>query len=153
MRGFEKIILFNGRKKGWIRIMEAVTAILIMASVLIVVYTNNAPEADYSGYVYNLQIGILMDIAGDEFLRNETLKSTEVPDNVSSSLEAFVRQKLPENFDFDLRVCNISSTTCVSENASKINSQVYVEDRIISSNLQKYDPKILRLFVWERSKE
>ena len=140
-------------KRGWIRIMEAVTAILIMASVLIVLYTNNVPEVDYSGYVYNLQIGILIDIAQDDILRNETLKSTEVPNNVSLMLVNFVKQKLPENFDFDLRVCNISSTSCLSENASKVESQVYVEDRIISSNLEKYDPKIIRLFVWEKSKE
>jgi len=133
--------------------MEAVTAILIMASVLIVLYTNNVPEVDYSGYVYNLQIGILIDIAQDDILRNETLKSTEVPNNVSLMLVNFVKQKLPENFDFDLRVCNISSTSCLSENASKVESQVYVEDRIISSNLEKYDPKIIRLFVWEKSKE
>ena len=141
-------------KRGWIRIMEAVTAILIMASVLIVLYTNNAPEVNYSDYVYNLQIGILMDIAGDEILRNETLKSTEVPNNVSVVLRDFVEQKLPENFDFDLRVCNISSNNCLSNKTQNLSVQVYVEDRIISSNLVSYNPKIIRLFVWEnRSKE
>ena len=135
-------------RRGWIRIMEAVTAILIMASVLIVLYTNNAPEVDYSAYVYNLQIGILLDIADNALLRNDTLNANE------TSLSNFVNESLPQNFNFSVRICDISSTNCLLDSSVNTGAaEVYVEDRIISSNLVKYDPKIVRLFVWEKSKE
>lgn len=133
-------------KRGWIRIMEAVVAILIMASVLIVLYTNNAPQVSFSSYVSDLQIRILGDVADSPKLRNEVLAS---PDGGNTTdLVIFMRDSIPTNFNFAVKVCNLSNSGCLL--GQTLDQEVFVEDRIISSNLTSYNPKMLRLFIWEK---
>ena len=133
-------------KRGWIRIMEAVVAILIMASVLIVLYTNNTPQVSYAQYISDLQIRILDDVALSPELRNATLFSNET--YIQPLLNNSVFSKVPSNFDYALVVCSLTNSNCVFPN--NLTQEVYVEDRIISSNLQNYNPKILRFFIWSR---
>ena len=137
---------FKMNKRGWIRIMEAVVAILIMASVLIVIYTNSPEDQSYSDYVYAIQIRILDDVALSDYLRNETLHSSE--SSVSPTLIGNISTMIPSNFNFSVSVCSLNSASCLFK--ENIESEVFVEDRIISSNLTKYEPKMLRLFIWEK---
>ncbi len=133
-------------KRGWIRIMEAVVAILIMASVLIVLYTNNAPQVSFSSYISDLQIRILGDVADSPKLRNEVLASEEGGN--TTDLVVFMRDSIPTNFNFAVRVCSLENSGCPL--GQSLDQEVFVEDRIISSNLTTYDPKMLRLFIWEK---
>lgn len=134
-------------KKGWIRITEAIVAILIMSSVLIVMYTKDVPQVSYSDYVYNLQTRILMDVADRDNLRSATLSSTESLTN--QTLLDYFDESIPSNFNYTVKVCSLSAVTC-NANIGDVPSEIFVEDRIISSNLQKYDPKMLRLYIWEK---
>jgi len=140
--------MFFGKanKKGWIRITEAVIAILIMASVLIVMYTNETPQVSYSDYVYNLQIRILMDVADRAELRNATLYSTET--SLDPKLKEYFDESIPSNFAYNVTVCSLSADRCTLD--IDTTKEIFVEDRIISSNLEKYDPKLLRLYIWEK---
>ena len=133
-------------KRGWIRITEAVVAIMIMASVLIVLYTNETPQVSYSDYVFDLQTRILMDVADSSALRNATLFSNE--NHNDSVLITYFDNVIPNNFNYKIIVCDLSVASC-NANIS-VNQEVYVEDRIISSNLQVYSPKMLRLYIWEK---
>lgn len=139
-------MFIRSNKRGWIRITEAVVAILIMASVLIVLYTNNAPQVSFSSYVSDLQIRILGDIADSSTLRNEVLASSEAGN--TTALVSFVGNSTPSNFNFAVRVCSLTNSACPL--GFSVNQEVFVEDRIISSNLTKYEPKMLRLFIWEK---
>lgn len=132
-------------KKGWIRITEAVVAILIMASVLIVLYTNEVPQISYSEYVYELQVRLLTDVADNPVLRNATLYSNET--YIQEALRNYFRDSIPSNFNYSILVCNLS---VVCNYALDVSQEIYVEERIISSNLERYDPKLLRLYVWEK---
>ncbi len=134
-------------KKGWIRITEAVVAILIMASVLIVLYTNETPNVSYSDYVFNLQTRILMDVADRSELRNATLYSTET--YTHPKLKEYFDSSIPTNFNYTVIVCNLSAVVCNAD-LSSVEKEIFVEDRIISSNLEVYDPKMLRLYIWEK---
>jgi hypothetical protein len=133
-------------KRGWIRITEAVVAILIMASVLIVIYTNEAPQVSYTDYVYDLQVRLLMDVADNPILRNATLFSNTTHND--TALVDYFDASIPTNFNYRIYVCNLSAESCNLN--LNITEEVYVEDRIISSNLQKYEPKLLRLYIWEK---
>lgn len=126
--------------------MEAVVAILIMTSVLIIIYTNNPSDETYSDYVYNLQIRILDDVASSGELRNATLFFDE---GGKATLTNAIAKMVPANFNFSISVCDLSSPNCLTSVESG-DSDVFVEDRIISSNYEKYRPKILRLFIWEK---
>ena len=129
-------------KKGWIRITEAVVAILIMASVLIVIYTNQTPQVNISNYVYDLQIKLLNGVADRADLRNAVISG-----DISFMKTNYFDLGIPKNFDYNITICKIGDP-CNS--APNVNTAVYVEDRIISSNLQKYEPKMLRLYIWEK---
>jgi hypothetical protein len=140
-------MFFKKNKRGWIRITEAVVAILIMASVLIVMYTNDTPSLSYSDYVFNLQTRILMDVADRADLRNATLYSNE-PD-LHPKLKEYFDSSIPSNFNYTVVVCSLSASVC-SADLTSVEKEIFVEDRIISSNLEKYDPKMLRLYIWEK---
>ena len=135
----------NG-KRGWIRITEAVTAILILASVLIVMYTNNAPQVSFSSYVDDLQLRILSDVAANPTIRNEVLNAPEGGN--TTLLNSFIGNSTPSNFNFQVKVCSLTNSGCLL--GQTLTQEVFVEDRIISSNLSSYNPKMLRLFMWEK---
>jgi hypothetical protein len=141
-------------KKGWIRIFEATVAILLVSSVLVVVYTRQPDRSlDASEYVYTLQKEILDELSLNETLRSAILSSDE--DTVSAVVTLFVASKIPSTFDGRIRICPLSSppSPCkLNETdflASK-DSDVFVTDTVIASNLTTYSPKKVRLFVWER---
>jgi hypothetical protein len=130
-------------KRGWMRILESVIAVLIMASVLIVIYTNKPVAISYSDYVSNLEINLLDNIGSNESLRAAVLDSN------TSFLKNYIVANIPSNFNSDVVVCNLdqSSNCIISISSSK---EVFVEGRMISANLTKYDPKLVRIYVWEK---
>jgi hypothetical protein len=136
----------NGvNKRGWIRITEAVVAILIMASVLIVLYTNETPQISLSDYVYDLQIRLLTEVADRADLREATLNSTV--DDINTTLKQYFDESIPTNFVYNISVCDLGDLCTYAPN---VETEVYVEDRIISSSLTTYSPKMLRLYIWEK---
>ncbi len=139
--------MFVKNKGGWVRIFEAILSIMILFSVLIVLYANDAPEIEFSSYVGDLQRGILQDASLNEEFRNHTLNSSigTVPQQVSDFIEA----RLPSQFNFTVTICELNSlNTCLWENS--IQKEIYVEERIISSNFWNYRPRMVRLYVWEK---
>ena len=138
--------MFMKSKRGWIRITEAVVAILIMASVLIVLYSNNTPQVSFSNYVNDFELKILGDVADSPSMRNQVLMASEGGN--TSDLVTFIDGSIPKNFDYAIKVCSLTNSGCLL--GRNLNQEVFVEDRIISSNLTTYSPKMLRLFVWEK---
>ena len=129
-------------KRGIIRLLEAVIAILILAGVLLLVYTNqvndpNGPDE----YILNLQLGILSEIASQESLRNAALS------NNSQELESYAAQRLPQSLNFSIIICQVN----VQCSAPDIDANLFVEEKLISGNLTDYNPILVKLFVWEIS--
>ena len=48
-----------------------------------------------------------------------------------------------------MKICNIDERPCKPE--LPLDREVFVEDRIVSATLEDYNPKKVRLFVWEKS--
>ena len=129
------------KKRGWLRIMEAVIAILILSSIMLLLYINNVPQKSVSSSIGDLQSRVLDEMSSRADLRDAVLL------NNSEDLLAFVSPKIPSNFNYTLIVCDLSSPCQFSPSTTK---EVYVEDRIVSANLGTYSPKVVRLFVWEK---
>ena len=143
-------------KRGWIRILEATIAVLIVAGVLVVVYAEqsdmNAGPADY---FYSLQRHVLMDISSSSDLRVLALNKNE------TELNLFVGDIVPDAFGYYLRVCELGNVTdyCKIDEVGVVaetrDKDVFVEQIIVSADLgdgsnAMYDPKKVRLFVWEK---
>ena len=137
--------------RGWIRILEATIAVLMVTGILITVYSRHIdknPGPD--DYIYSLQKQILMDISYRNDLRNYALT-----ENISI-LDEYVNGKIPQTFNYSLKICNFESppSPCkldAEEFIATKDKNIYAEEIIISANFETYDPKKIKLFVWENS--
>lgn len=140
-------------KRGLIRILEATIAVMLVAGVLLVAYSKQqSVDSTSRDYIYNLQKRILEDILIREDLRNFALQSND--ENVSSNLTSYVNSMIPSNFGYVIRVCSLEDPPkpCKMSAEDFIDAgdvDIYVEETLISANLSEYDPKRVRLFVWE----
>ncbi len=134
-----------GQKRGWMRILEAVIAILILASVLIYFTVKNQVDTQNKQAVQriiDLQANILQDIASNSTLRNATLQNDTV------MLRNFIEFNLDRSLNFSIGICLINETICPPVPTITTRSDVFVDERIVSSTLDNYNPKLLRLYVW-----
>jgi hypothetical protein len=150
-------------KRGWMRILEATIAVLIVTGVLIVVYSRQVDRGvDPVDYFRNLQGQILADISINSGLRVSVLNVTndEAGDPNFDVIHDFVLGRVPDFVEFSIAICNLSSESdnCMMNSADVIKTldkSVFVEDMIISSDLGDgsgaiYIPKNFRLYMWEK---
>ena len=149
-------------KRGWLRILETTIAVMIVASVMLVSYTEHLQqEVSLAEYSQSLQNGILFDIVSSVELRLDVLNVSV--DNRSDSyyvvVDDFVNSRVPVGFGYLLRICNIGDV-CKMNSVSylaTLDKDIFVEDKIISSEIgvgggvELYNPKKVRLFFWEGS--
>lgn len=134
-------------KRGWIRILEATIAVMLVAGVLTIIYasetTDNQLEVDQ---LKNVQEIVLKEISTKDDLRDYVL--SEDLDSLNQSVAAFV----PSHLGYSLRVCNLSAPCKLDSSTFKdtLTRDVVAESTIIASNLSEYDPKKAVLFLWYR---
>ena len=132
------------RKNGWMRIVEAALAVMIVSGVLIVVYSSQPKKTNFSTEVENFQKQILMDFSSKENFRTDILNSDD------TELKEYVKSRIPTYLGFSLKICDLDpSVPCKNDDyMSAMDKDVYVQEIIISSNLEEYSPKKVRLFIW-----
>jgi hypothetical protein len=140
-------------KRGWIRILEATIAVMIVSGVMVMVYSRQPSRAESSEeFVYNLQKQILMDIASRGDLRKAVLED----DN--ETIELYVSERIPLVYGYYLRICGLGDI-CKMEDPDVFretrDKSLFVEEAIISSDLgggggeEIYSPKKVVFFLWE----
>lgn len=144
-------------KKGWIRIIEAFIALLlIIGVVLIAVDQGYFTGEEISARVYRAQNALLREIQLDESLRNEVLSpSVQAPvswDDFDSSGLPNVREKIeagiPEYLQCEAKLCELDKICELDDQI--INENVYAQAVSIAANLTDYNPKQVKLFCWVR---
>jgi len=150
-------------KRGWIRILEATVAVLIVSGVMLTVYSGQSggSEASTSDYSHSLQEEILADIIIDSEKRLDVLRVVnDTPgDPAYDRLDAFVDDRIPNSFGYLFRVCELGDEFDYCKMDAEmfiatIDKDVFVEETVISSELGDgsdalYAPKKVRLFFWE----
>lgn len=158
----------NKNKRGWMRILEATVAVLIVSGVLIVVYSSHIDKGIApSEYFFSLQRQILADVSTKSDLRlailnakNDTIDNiTRIPqDGNFSVIYYFIGNRTPQSFGYSVRVCDLNATACkmnTDDYVKTLDRGVFVEDLVISSelgvgsNAVYKTPKKLRFFIWE----
>ena len=138
-----------GRKKGWIRIVEAFTAILLVTGILLIIFNKDVNEEELpSKRIFEQEQGILRYIELNNSLREEILSFNinELPisfENFPNNLKNAINEKTPSYLSCDAKICNLGSV-CSSDDEPA--SDVYVQRAIISSSLNSYSPRELKLF-------
>lgn len=137
-------------KKAWIKIVEAFTAVLLVAIVLLIVINSEyIKKEDISIQVYNIQISILREIQFNKTLRAEILNVTAVPlewDDFPLNLKDKINERTPNYLECNARIC---SSEDVCDFTGIIDKDIYAESVLISATLESgYRPKQLKLFCW-----
>jgi hypothetical protein len=97
-------------------------------------------HAGNSVEVLKIQDAVLDEIANNEALRTNILA------NESANVNIFIEERMPSVLDFKVMICNLEEIC----NLPEYRQEVSARERIISSTLQEYSPKKIKLFVWEK---
>ena len=127
-------------KKGWLRILEAFIAVVLIASFLLVLYSRAVERPKISEEVYQIQKTILDEIASNPELRQAVLNGNE------EKIINFTYDRIPSGFEFAMRICEVNEVCGLKE----YKEGVYSSERIISSTLEEYSPKKLKIFMWKK---
>lgn len=137
-------------KRGIIRLLEAVMAIMIIATVLLMVLAQrtNQTEKDLTPLLNSLL---------DEVAKNYDFREGILNNNAGSIEEAknFLKAELPEErYGLEFKVCDIEEV-CSLESFPAGAESLYVAERVISASVSNIgiDPKKMKIFVWRKWKK
>ena len=113
-------------KRGWLKVAEAFVAVLIVASVILLVLSKSeAQNVDISQRVNDVEVSMLREVQLDSTLRAEVVATTGEVEwtsfpSVAPGTKAEVESKTPIYLDCSAKICNPSSScslnsTIVSE--------------------------------------
>lgn len=133
-------------KQGWIKIVEAFIAILLVAGVLLFVINRGyIGKSDISERVYQAQISILREIELDDNLRTQILNADlngAVPQDVLNKIE----QRKPDYLTCVAEICKMD-VICES-NETPLDKDIYAQPVAITTDSESFDPRQLKLFCW-----
>ena len=128
-------------KKGWMRIVEATLAALIVLSVLFVMYTKNTTSSppDLSAQARM----ILEEIGANSTLRNHVLSNNPDPIN------QMIAQRLTGSLLFEISICGVRD---VCGKSTYTPGDIYSAERVISATVEHptFAPKKVRIFIWRK---
>ena len=128
-------------KRGWLKILEVFMAILLLASILTIILSNQSvPENKKTEQIYKQQAFALRKIQLDDALRKKVLESIDVQDEINKSM--------PSYLDCKIKNCLFGSE-CNLDNVPE-NKDVYVKSILITTNGDEYETRELKLFCWEK---
>lgn len=140
-------------KKGWIRIVEAFIAILLIAGVLLTLINRgyiagkNPAEKIYSFQLYTLREIELNDDLRDIILNipNEDLSLESDNINFPSEVNNSISSRTPNYLECKSKICPAEEICSLKKYVEK---NVYAQAVIISANLTLYDPRQIKIFCW-----
>jgi len=143
------VVKMSRNNGGWIRILEATIAIMIVAGVLLVVASRSpVNKEDLSDEVYQLQREVLNDILLKPELRNYAFN------NDTGGLDEFAKTKIPDSFNFSIKICELingNGDVAGCKMDSYIPGDVYAEEIVLGTDVtsSQVTPKKVKLFIWE----
>jgi len=129
-------------KRGWLRILEAFIAIILIIGALIVIYSKTIEKPKKAEEIYKLQGAILDEIADNPELREAVLN-----ENITRIID-FIGDRTYPSFNFTIRICEVNDICSLQYYIGEEGNDVYSTERVISSTLEKYEPKKLKIFMW-----
>ncbi len=140
-------------RKGWIKIVEAFVAILLVAGVLLIVVNRNSNNstADLSDRIYNAEISIIREIQVNVSLRNEIVSLIPPVEWDSSSFPANIKNliisRTPNYLDCVAKICDTSDACFLTAYTDK---DTYAQSGIISGTQTEINALQLKLFCWQK---
>ena len=141
-------------KRGWIKIAEAFVAILLLAGIVLFVISKGSDDvgSDASAVVQDIEISILRSIELNNTLRAEVLATNGEVEWATFASQApgtkiAIENKIPRNLNCEAKICNPSGSCALPGTQEK---NIYAESVMITSTLNSFKPRLLKLFCWEK---
>lgn len=141
------------KKRGWLKIVEAFVAILLVATVALIVINRNANGRDISGRVYEAEISILREIQLNNTMRNQTLATTPPMESDNENFPSMIKTKIiertPNYLECKGKICTPQDPCYLSYSEA---DEIYAQSVIITvaPGSGEFEPKQLKLFCWAR---
>jgi len=137
-------------KRGWIRIIEAFIAILLVAGVLIFIVSKGyIGGKDHSEKIYEIENAILYEIQTNDQFREQILNipSSALPADAPTEIIDYINERLPAYLTCKAKICEME-VVCALDNYPQ--KDVYASSIAITATLHEFDPRQLKLFCWVR---
>ena len=132
-------------KKGIIRILEAVIAILIIIGVVLVIAVNKPADTSVDF------VGKLNDLL-DEVAKNKTLRDDIILNGVGAegAVSDFLSDRIGPGFQYEVKICSPNKICALTSFPGDVGTDVFSAERIISASLAKknYYPQKVKVFLW-----
>ncbi len=144
--------MMRKNKRGWIKIIEAFIAILLIAGVLLVVIDKGyISKGGVGKKIYEAELSILREIELDDKLRSEILEIDEdkLPKKGPPGVVLKLDIRTPDYLECVSMVC-ATDVICLADVYHNIplDKDVYSKAVPIFAELDKYSPRQLKLFCW-----
>jgi hypothetical protein len=136
--------MVRANKKGVIRIIEAIIAVLILLGVVLTLLSRQPIKVDFASSVYKVETQILNEIEGKNNLRTAVLNFDK------KTIDCFISSRLEKYaLDFNTTICNALTEACFCSGAPR-DKEVYSADVLISTNVteQQLNFKKLLICAW-----
>ena len=138
-------------KHGWIEIVEAFVAVLLIAGVILIILNKGYLEKkDISDSVYNIEILILREIQRNDTMREDILNAPEplpvewkdFPDSIKNEIV----ERTPNYLECSGKICDINDVCGITE---KKEQDVYAQFTVISPTIGGGEIyRKINLFCW-----
>ena len=144
------VIKLDINKKGVWRVVEATLAVLAIA-IFILLLLSKRPSSEKNDISSSLR-SILNEIAKDATLREKILTDTNSNNDAEEAALQVFKDKINNPvFDYNITICGYADFTCGNIDAYPANKEVYSEERLITADLNNYNPKILKIYAWRKN--
>lgn len=135
------------QKKGWLIIVEAVIAVLILFGFLFAAIARQQTKPIETN-LHDIANELARKAEDNETIRNAVLEGTGNEENeniVKENLAEMLSKMQTKKTGLDACICDLDEN-CPTEQKAK---EIYISEVIIASNSTTYYPRKLRIFVWE----
>jgi hypothetical protein len=140
-------------KRGWLKIVEATTAVIIILTAAFLVYSSLKPTTTKDNTIPLSDI--LEKIAQNSSLRNRILSynlesPTEFDNETKQQIRSFLSKEITSSIlGYDIEICEKEDICPLTAKIDSIS--LYSSSRLISSNVSEFSPRKLKLFVWQKN--
>ncbi len=141
-------------KKGWLKIIEAFIAILIVIGVILLALNkSDFLKEDISSKIYDTQLSILREVEQNTNLRQSIVGySGSLPINWEDfqskgfgNLEDKIKDRTPNYLICESKICSVNGDCLFSKFNGK---NIYAQSIRVFTTNTIYSPKQLKLFCW-----
>ncbi|MEK9185090.1 MAG: hypothetical protein AAB866_02930 [Patescibacteria group bacterium] len=144
-------------KRGWIKIVEAFTSILLIAGALLIIINSLGLKIpDSSVFVYDSEYAILREIQLDNSLRGDIINVPQgnLPiewsgfdsSNGLEDVKDKIESRAPGYLKCEAKLCGIDDICTIT--TAPDDKDVFVQSAFFGSDQDSYAPRKLNLFCW-----